>query len=363
MARTAGTMTRSRQTVSQEVAEVAVEAPAITADEIFGESKAPPTADEAVDGATKYIDEIAELDGDAGAVAKLTPELCRKLVALEHDMREPLIFDAARRISTVTRTGLRAAIKRQEQRNSMAVRVSGILETGADGKVSQADRLVLLARGQYALGVSDDGEPFALPKDGPKIARRLRGRRSLRVELAAAYHEAEGKAPSSTGLTDALATLEGYALQEPATRLYLRTARVNGEVWIDLGRHDGALVRVDAADWTVVNRSPVVFRRTALTGELPIPERRGDVDSLRKILRLQDEAWSLILAWLVGSMFPDIPRPALLLTGEQGSAKSTTTKMLGRRSFSIGWMTSTARRPRNGSGRSRSSWPSTDRHG
>ena len=313
----------------QRAAEAGVEAPAIMVDEIFGESNAPPTTDEAVDGATKCIDEIAELDGDAGAVAKRMSELRKKLSALDHDTREPLIFDAARRIPTVTRGSLRAGIKRQEQRDAMAVRASGILSTGADGKVSQADRLVVMARERYELGVTDEGEPFAVAKDGPRIARSLRGsRHSLRVALAAAYHEANGKAPSSTGLTDALATLEGYALQEPATRLYLRTAQVDGEVWIDLGRHDGVVVRVDAADWVVMKTSPMLFRRTVLTGELPIPEQPGDVDVLQQILGLEDKAWALIRAWLVGSMFPNIPRPALLLTGEQGSAKSTTTKML-----------------------------------
>ena len=41
--------------------------------------------------------------------------------------------------------------------------------------VAQADALVDLARDRYRLGISTDGEAFAVPVDGPTVAMMFRG--------------------------------------------------------------------------------------------------------------------------------------------------------------------------------------------
>src|SRR5690554_4633419 len=58
-------------------------------------------------------------------------------------------------------------------------------EPDDDGRKSQKDRLADLAVELFDLVVDATGAPFAVPKDGPGIARPLRGgRKSLRAELA-----------------------------------------------------------------------------------------------------------------------------------------------------------------------------------
>ena len=75
--------------------------------------------------------------------------------------------------------------------------------------------------------------------------------------------------------------------------------------------------------------SPVIFRRTALTGELPLPEHGGDVKLLRELLNVNNETWTLILGWLIAALLPGIPHPVLMLGGQQGAGKSTTARVLG----------------------------------
>ena len=80
--------------------------------------------------------------------------------------------------------------------------------------------------------------------------------------------------------------------------------------------------------WKVVERSPVLFRRTALTGALPMPERGGTLAELRDVLNVTNESWPLIVGWLVAALIPNIPHPVLLLSGLQGTGKSFAARVL-----------------------------------
>lgn len=201
-------------------------------------------------------------------------------------------------------------------------------ESGRKRK-SQADRLVELAGERYTFYRSADGDPFALPRGGPAVARILRGSRSLRAELAALYAETAGKAPSSQALTDALLVLEGRCLSGDVVDVSLRVSATDGLVALDLGRDDGVAAVVDGEGWHLES-TPAVFRRLRLTGRLPEPEGPGDLDALRGFLNITDEDWGLLVAWLVSCLVPDVPAPIVLLTGEQGSAKSYAARLLVR---------------------------------
>ncbi|WP_088283811.1 ATP-binding protein [Kineosporia sp. A_224] len=204
-------------------------------------------------------------------------------------------------------------------------------DTGRGGRgPSQASQLRALALARYTLCVSEDGSPFAVPRVGPQVVRMLRsGRTGLRAELAREYARAHGGAvPSSSALADALMALEGEAAETDPRPLALRAAAHGDGLALDLGRADGHAVTITAAGWDIVDRSPVLFRRTALTGPLPNPVRGGTLTPLRSRLNVPDEDWPLVLAWLVTALMPDLPHPLLLLMGEQGTGKSSATRLL-----------------------------------
>lgn len=196
---------------------------------------------------------------------------------------------------------------------------------------SMSTELVELALDRYALGVSTKREPFAVPlHESGRVARLLRGGSgSLRAELAAGYYSKHGKAASQQALADALMALEGRAMESDPTALHLRSAVAQDAVWLDLGDVEGRAVRIAGTGWQVVAEAPVTFMRTALTGPLPRPERDVDLAELWGTLNVAEPARPLVLAWLLAAILtPDEPCPVLALVGEQGTAKSTTSRRL-----------------------------------
>jgi len=97
---------------------------------------------------------------------------------------------------------------------------------------------------------------------------------------------------------------------------------------LDLGRPDGRAVIVTASGWQILDRSPVLFRRTPLSDQLPLPVSGGTLDQLRSLINVSDEGWQLLRGWLVAALFPSIAHPILLLGGQQGTGKSTALRML-----------------------------------
>ena len=77
------------------------------------------------------------------------------------------------------------------------------------------------------------------------------------------------------------------------------------------------------------NTAPVRFLRTKLTGAMPLPPPDGDVARLWDFVNVAAEDRPVLLAVLVAALVQcDVPHPVLALFAEQGSAKSTTTRML-----------------------------------
>jgi energy-coupling factor transporter ATP-binding protein EcfA2 len=194
---------------------------------------------------------------------------------------------------------------------------------------SAASRLATIARGRYTFGVSDTGEPYALPLDGPRVVRMLRGGvGSLRAELAAVYLDQYGTPPPQQALADALTALEGIALTAPAKALALRVAEHDSVLYLDLGDDTGEVVRIATDGWIIQAEAPVLFRRTALTAPLRRPIGGGDMSELWSLLNAAEDDRPLVVAYLVAALMLNMPHPILSLTGEQGTGKSTAAKIL-----------------------------------
>src|SRR5262249_9813137 len=102
----------------------------------------------------------------------------------------------------------------------------------------------------------------------------------------------------------------------------LRVAAHGGRIVLDLGSPDGRAVLVGPEGWEVVETSPVLFRRTALTAVLPEPIRDGDLSGLRETLNVTDDSWALAVGYMVAALFPHIAHPILLVGGQQGTGKT-----------------------------------------
>lgn len=199
----------------------------------------------------------------------------------------------------------------------------------AKKKQSQASLLVQLARERFDMVLGNDGRPYAVAVGGPNIARSLRGRAGLRELLAKIYGDvSQGGVPSASALADALTVLDGHARIGDPVPVHLRVAPYDAGVVVDLGTSDGRCVTIDAYGWRVASRSPVLFRRSALTMPLPDPIRGRNLDALRDLLNVDEDGFRLLVGWLLAALLPEIPHPILALFGEQGTAKSTAARVL-----------------------------------
>jgi hypothetical protein len=200
------------------------------------------------------------------------------------------------------------------------------------GRDSRADELVRLAK-ESEIELFHDPDLYAyasFERDGHRETLRLRSGAFDRY-LRHLYFQLTGKSPTSQALSDALATLEGEALFSGETLpVYLRLAGGDGVIYLELGDPDWTVVEITAEGWRLTQDPPVRFRRTRGMAALPIPTRGGSLKQLRELINVgSDDDWRLLVGWLLASLRPPgHPYPVLALHGEQGSAKSTTARIL-----------------------------------
>ncbi|NOD86560.1 hypothetical protein [Ruegeria sp. HKCCD6119] len=125
--------------------------------------------------------------------------------------------------------------------------------------------------------------------------------------------------------------LEGVARFEGETYpVSSRFASIGRTVYLDLGNTDWRAVAITSEGWQVVSHPPARFRRSPAMQALPVPERHENgIELLRGFLNVDSEDdFRMLVAWVLGCFHPKGPYPILILSGEQGSAKSTTAQTL-----------------------------------
>ena len=203
-------------------------------------------------------------------------------------------------------------------------------ETGDGGRgPTQADILIDLA-GAAELFHSADGTAFAdvtINDHRETWPVRTKG---FRRWLARQFFEETGGAPSSEALQSALNVIEAKAhFDGPERPVFIRVGGLDGRLYLDLGDEAWRAVEIDATGWRVIDNPPVRFRRAAGMQPLAFPMPGGSVETLRAFLNVQsDDDFVLVVAWALAVLRNRGPYPALVLSGEQGSAKSTFSAIL-----------------------------------
>lgn len=198
-----------------------------------------------------------------------------------------------------------------------------------DEKTSFATRLVELATAGSELWHTPEEEAYiTFCRDGHKEHYPLKVK-AVRLWLSSLFHQAEGRTPGSQAVQDALNVLEGKALFEgPEHPVYVRVAPYENKVYVDLGRPEWKCIEITSFGWKIVSEAPVKFRRPKTLGELPLPEKGGDWDELRKLVNADDRTWRLIVGWLVQGFWPNGPFVHLNIIGPQGTGKTVLQKIL-----------------------------------
>ena len=220
---------------------------------------------------------------------------------------------------------IRASLKRSGVRVSALDQMLAAASGDEDGRKTQADMLLELAAGAE-LFHDPDKRAFADLRVG--AARETWPIRSsgFRRWLSHAFFQAHGGAANSDALAAAIAVVEAKAYYDaPERPIFMRIGEHDGKLYLDLGDASWRAVEVDTTGWRIVDAAPCRFRRAA--GMLPLPEpvRGGSISALRPLLNVGSDAdFVLAVAWLLATLRPTGPFPALVVTGEHGAAKTAT---------------------------------------
>ena len=138
-----------------------------------------------------------------------------------------------------------------------------------------------------------------------------------------------GEIASTHALKAAIDALRARARFSGKTEsVHLRAATQGGKYYIDLCDPCWRVIEIDADGWRILNRSPVAFTRTAQMLALPEPSTKGNFKRLLEVANVPEHHLAMVLAWCIEALRPDTPYVGLELVGAQGSAKSTTQRML-----------------------------------
>jgi len=274
---------------------------------------------EAIDAAEEVADPLDGLvertAGDPGA--PFVPDVLEHLCVLKRE--DPAKFEGLR-------SRLKAAGCRVTELDKAIVENSG-----GDRKrgPSQADTLIGLAS-DAGLFHAADGTGYAdLEVNGHRETWPIRSK-GFKRWLTRLFFEATGGAPNSEALQSALNVIEARAhFDSPQMEVCIRVAGHEDKLYLDLADDVWRAVEIDETGWRLVAEPPVRFRRPAGMQPLPMPAAGGSVERLRSFLNVgRDEDFVLVVAWALAVLRNKGPYPIIVLSGEQGSAKSTFSAIL-----------------------------------
>jgi hypothetical protein len=285
-------------------------------------------------------DQTSQSENLIAAAIDAAEDICDLLEGLVErtatDLGAPFAPDVLERLAALKKSDRAAFQSLRGQLKKAGCRVTALDEAIAEENgdmgrrgPTQADILIELAQ-SVELFHAPDGTGFAdLEINGHRETWPIRAK-GFRRWLARRFFEVTRGAPSSEALQSALNVIEAKAhFDAPERAIHIRIGGLDGRLYLDLGDATWRAVEIDTTGWRVIETPPVRFRRAAGVQSLPTPERGGSVEMLRPFLNVQtDTDFVLVVAWALAVLRNRGPYPVIVLSGEQGSAKSTFSAIL-----------------------------------
>jgi hypothetical protein len=194
-----------------------------------------------------------------------------------------------------------------------------------DDRKNAAERLLEIA-GSADLYHSPDKVSFASSPVADHLENWPLMSREFRSWLVKLFYNEYGRPPARESMQDAIGVLEAKALFDgPECPVFTRVGHSGVSVFLDLCNEGWEVARITPTGWDVLKESPVRFRRSRGMLSLPTPLQRGSLTCLDDLITVHDEkSRTLLVSWLLAALYPHGPFPILVLQGEAGTAKSTT---------------------------------------
>jgi hypothetical protein len=203
--------------------------------------------------------------------------------------------------------------------------------TGPEGRSDQSQTDILLKiAGRAKLFHTPDGKAYAdLEIDHHRQTWPV-GSQPFCDWLTEDFLTKTGRAPNSESLKSTISTTAARArLNAPERDVFVRVGRVGEKLYLDLCDKTWRAIEISRSGWRLIDRPPLRFLRSQGMQALPVPETGGSIESLRPFLNIKTDAdFVLVVAWILAAFRDRGPYPLLIVSGEQGSAKSTFSKVL-----------------------------------
>ncbi len=197
-----------------------------------------------------------------------------------------------------------------------------------DRKSTHSAELIKIAR-RDELFHTADGTCYATIRTGQRNETVLINSVRYRERLALVYFREQQAAATTQAMNEALNIINAYARHDGTCRtVYRRVGAHDGALYLDLGDPEWRAVRITDEGWRVVSDPPVRFVRSDFASALPVPIKGGGISRLWDFLNVHEAGRPLVLAFMVSALRPTGPYPILGILGQQGSAKTCTTKFI-----------------------------------
>ena len=157
--------------------------------------------------------------------------------------------------------------------------------------------------------------------------------KGFQAHMARSYYNDNGKTfPNRKSLQEATELLQSEALYKgPKIPVFTRIAGHDNKIYLNLANETWEAVEIDADGWRIIPQTFTAFKFIKPPGllPLPLPEKEGNIHELKELINMKNkDNIILVTSWLISAFHPAGPYPILVLTGEQGAAKSTIARML-----------------------------------
>jgi len=152
----------------------------------------------------------------------------------------------------------------------------------------------------------------------------------FRSWLIKRYYDTTGLAANTTAVQQTIELMAARTNEDaPIADLFMRVGYKDNKIYLDMVNADHQAIEIDSQGWRVLDDSPVYFRQSKGMLPLPTPVQGGTIDELRPFLNLACEGdWRMIVAYQLMMLHQTGPYPVLALSGEGGTAKSSTTRFI-----------------------------------
>jgi hypothetical protein len=172
--------------------------------------------------------------------------------------------------------------------------------------------------------------PFAIVNKGGARQVFSIGSKNFSDWVASRYYESKKSTLSDASLKTVLSTLSGKAVYDgKPVSIYTRIAKTEDGYWLDLCNERWEAVLINKEGWRVEagGNTPLFCRSNSMMA-IPNPIKGCSLDPLWDLVNIPPEYRLIVIAWLLECLREDTPHVVMEFVGEQGSAKSTTQKLL-----------------------------------